>query len=113
MVRRRRDSQSRLQFRMRTACAWCGKYVTEDTPVYSRGGKLQPGVDLSAYAGQVITMRLASHRKTLLLAITGLGSEARREGYDYIFMICSHECGDELAEALRQERKLLEAILPG
>ena len=44
-------------------------------------------------------VRLVHSGKIVLLAVTGLDSEARREGYDFMYMTCSEPCARSLKSA--------------
>jgi hypothetical protein len=103
MIKRQRNSPGRLLFRMQTTCAWCGKYIHPDTPVFSRGGTFPPGSDMTALAGQIAPIRFVNLKKSLLVSFPALDSQAKREGNDFVFLVCSPSCGDELAEAIRTE----------
>jgi len=48
-------------------------------------------------------MRLEKHGRTLLVAVSALDSPAKREGHDFVFIVCSERCGDDLAAALAAE----------
>jgi hypothetical protein len=89
--------------RFQSTCGWCGKRIPENTPVYGGGGKARPGVDLSAHAGHVLAIRLVGAAKTVLVAVTGADSEARREGNDFVYMACSMECATAMKQALQDD----------
>ena len=48
-------------------------------------------------------MALLSVDKTVLVAVTGLDSEAKRRGHDLMFMTCSDECGEKLRRAVEED----------
>jgi len=89
-----------------TTCSWCGKTIPPDTEVFGGGGKVRPGVDLSSKAGQVMPLYLAGPDKTVLVAVTGADSEARRDGHDFVYMTCSAACGERLRAAFQGEIEL-------
>jgi hypothetical protein len=43
--------------------------------------------------------------------VTADGSQAKMDGWDLIFMVCSEECGGELKEMLEAEGDLFEEIM--
>ncbi len=102
MKRRKRKSED-LVHRFETTCGWCGRHVPPDTPVFGGTAKARPGVDLTAHMGRVLSMCLASADKTVLVAVAGLDSEARREGYDFVYMTCSKSCARNLQTALERD----------
>jgi len=73
-------------------CAWCGKHIPDDTPVFAFGAKSRPGVDLSEYEGRAIEITIVARRKSVPMMVTSADSEAKREGKDFMFMVCSEEC---------------------
>jgi hypothetical protein len=87
----------------RSTCGWCGKTIPPDTEVFGGGGKVRPGVDVTPQAGQVMALYLAGPDKTVLVAVTALDSDARREGYDFVYMTCSADCGNRLRAAFQGE----------
>jgi hypothetical protein len=86
-----------------TTCGWCGRNFPPDKEVFGGGGKARPGFNVAANAGQVIAVHLAGPNKTVLVAVTGLDSEARRHGDDFMYMTCSEACARSLKTALESE----------
>jgi hypothetical protein len=74
--------------------------------VFGGGGKARPGIDLSAHAGHVLPVYLVGLDRTVLVAVTGLDSEARREGHDFVYMTCSAACARSLKAAFEGEIEL-------
>jgi hypothetical protein len=103
---KKRKNKRSLADRFQSTCGWCGKTIPSDTEVFGFGAKARPGVDLSGKAGQVLPMYLAACDKTVLGAVAGLDSDAKREGNDLVFMTCSAACANLLRTALQGEIKL-------
>jgi hypothetical protein len=102
-MKRRKKKPEDLTERFQTRCGWCGRAIPADAPVFGGGGKARPGVDLSEKAGQVILVRLLVARKTVLVAVSGVDSQARREGRDFVYMTCSEFCGRQLHDAFQTD----------
>ena len=91
-MKRRKKQPDDLTRRFQTTCGWCGRAIPPNTEVFGGGCKARPGIDLSAHAGHVLPVYLVGQDKTVLVAVTGLGSEARRAGHDFVYKTCSATC---------------------
>jgi hypothetical protein len=105
-MNRRKKKAPDLAARFRSTCGWCGRRIPPDTEVFGGGGKVRPGVDLAPHAGQVLPLYLAGPEKTVLVAVAGPDSDARREGHDFVYMTCSRSCGERLRAAFQGEIEL-------
>lgn len=94
-----------------TTCCWCDKRIGENQEVLALGCKKRPGVDISKYEGGIMSVTIASIGKTIWAIVPSADSDARREGKDFMFTLCSDECGDQLKETLEIEKDLGELIL--
>jgi predicted nucleic acid-binding Zn ribbon protein len=84
-------------------CAGCGSRITEENEVFGVGAKFRPGVNLSDYEGHCIEITLLSREKPIAMMVTVTGSDAKRDGKDGMFLVCSEQCGVKLKELLRNE----------
>ena len=84
-------------------CTWCRKQITEESEVFGMGVKLKPGVNLSEYEGHCVQIDLTSREKAVSMLVPMQGSEAREEGNDGIFLLCSKACGNQLKATLEGE----------
>ena len=105
-MKRRKKKSIDLDERFQTTCGWCGQRIPPQTEVYGGGGRARPGIDLTAHAGQVLPLYLVRHDKTVLVAVAALESDARRDGYDFVYMTCSEACGRSLKAAFEGEIEL-------
>ncbi len=105
-MKRRKKKTDALLRRFQTTCAWCGRKIPPDVEVFAGTGKARPEIDLTAHMGRVLRVRLATLDKTVLVAVAGLDSEARREGYDFVYMTCTEACAQSLKDAFEDEIKL-------
>ncbi len=102
-MKRRKKRPDDLARRFQTTCGWCGRKIPPDTEVFGGGGKVRPGIDLTVQAGQVLPVPLIGPDKTVLVAVPGLESEARRDGHDFVYMTCSEACARSLKNAFEGE----------
>ena len=84
-------------------CAWCQNSISEDAEVVGVGAKLKPDVDLSEYESHCIQISLVSEEKPIYMMVTAQDSEAKKEGSDAMFLLCSIECGKKLKHVLAKE----------
>jgi hypothetical protein len=62
-----------------------------------------PGIDPSLVQGKVIEIVLESAGKHVLAAVSAFDSNAKKEGNDLMFMVCSEACGRQLQTAVARE----------
>jgi len=93
-----------------TTCSWCGFKIGSDGPIYSIGCKKRPGVNISKYEGQIMPVKMATLGKTIWAIVPPAESDARKAGNDFLFTLCSEDCGDKLKEALDLEKEIGELI---
>ena len=84
-------------------CAWCQNHISDDTEVLGVGAKLNPDVDLSEYESHCIQISLVSEEKPVYMMVTAQGSEAKKEGKDGLFLLCSEAWGEKLKNVLAKE----------
>ncbi len=87
-------------------CAWCHSQINDQMEVLGLGAKLNPEVDLSDYESHCIQIGLVSEEKPVYMMVTAQGSEARNNGNDGMFLICSEKCGKKLKGVLENEISL-------
>ena len=87
-------------------CAWCKSPIYEDMEVFGFGAKLRPDVDVSEYESHCIEIVLISEQKPVYMLVTAQGSEAKSEGKDGMFLVCSKRCGQKLKDVLEKEISL-------
>ncbi len=87
-------------------CAWCQNQINDHMEVLGLGAKLSPDADLSEYESHCIQIILVSEEKPVYMMVTAQGSEARNNGNDGMFLICSERCGKKLKSVLEKEISL-------
>ncbi len=93
-----------------TRCAWCRAYIDENSEVFGLGVTLRPDTDLSQYESHCIELELLSEAKSVVMLVTQKASQARKEGKDGMFMVCSQKCADRLKETLAEDLSLGKLI---
>ena len=94
-------------------CAWCGMEIDEEAEVYGLGAVFCQDVDLSEYESQVIELKMLTGNRIVPMIIAAKASDAKKAGYDAMFMTCSNECANEMRETLLEEKSIgdiLESI---
>ena len=94
-------------------CAACRGTINELTEVLGLGAKLKPDVDLSEFESHCIEIDLISEEKPVYMMVTVQGSEAKNDGKDCMFLVCSESCGKKLKKVLEKEissGKMFETI---
>ena len=91
-------------------CAWCEKKIPDDTPVFGMGARMRAGADLSAFEGAGVRMTLVTKNRTVMAIVPPPDSDARRDGYDFMFMTCSEACAAELQSTMNAEIALGNAL---
>ena len=97
-------------------CAWCQSQINETMEVFGFGAKLQPDIDLSEYESHCIEIDLVSKEKSVYMMVTVQGSDAKSDGNDCMFLVCSEGCGKKLKNVLEKEialGKMFEAVRRG
>lgn len=85
-------------------CAWCDRVIDPDEEVFGCGAKAMPGIDLRDREGKTIPLFLALIRRTVPAIVVPSDSQAKKDGNDLYFVICSERCGRELKEALQRDK---------
>ena len=81
-------------------CTWCQQEIKDHMEVVGLGAKLMPDVDLSEYESHCIQINLVSEEKPVVMMVTAQGSEAKIDGNDGMFLVCSEGCGEKLKSVL-------------
>lgn len=89
--------------RFQAECGWCGRAIGEDDPVIAVGARVYEGIDLSLVEGKVIELAFTVSNKTVLVGVAGFDSDAKAEGNDMVFMVCSDACGRQIQSAFADE----------
>lgn len=90
-------------------CAWCGNFIPEEGDVFAVGAKLKCPIGFTGVDNDTgyVMFVLIGEKKVPVIA-TAEGSEARNDGNDWLFIVCSKRCGLELKSALEREKEIVE-----
>ena len=94
-------------------CAWCGSKIDDYMEVFGFGAKFKPDFDLSEYESHCIQIDLVSEEKPVYMMVTVEGSDAKKDGNDGMFLVCSEGCGNKLKKVLEKEisvGKIFESV---
>ncbi len=91
-------------------CTWCGKNIPKGSEIFSLGAKVKANIDLRKQSGQVMQILLARSEKTVCAIVPTNDSQAKKEGNDVLFAICSRDCGHALKKALQEELDIFDQL---
>ena len=91
-------------------CAWCMKKFKEGKEVFGLNVTFAEGIDFSREEGLITQLHLASRNTSVPMIVVANGSEAKSEGIDGIFPVCSQKCGDKMKEAIAQEIAMFKEV---
>jgi hypothetical protein len=92
-------------------CACCGSKIRSGAEVYGLGVKLKAELEYQGGVERRTAVHLPVKDKTLECMATADGSQAKMEGWDLIFILCSEKCGEEIKGLLEEEKDLFEEIM--
>ena len=96
-----------------SACACCRKEITDETDIVDLGIELMRDVDLSPYESHCIEIELTSESLLVHMMVTATNSDAKQEGKDGLFLLCSQACAENFKQILQDESdqgKLIQTI---
>jgi hypothetical protein len=107
MVKKRRKTSKH-----QNKCAWCGALISDEDEVFALSAIANPFYkkQLKRREGQILPIHLVLTEKVVDAIVVAEDSQAKSEGYDFIFMLCSEACAMNLKEALLQEKTLIQKI---
>ena len=92
-------------------CAYCERKMRSGVDVYGLGVKLKEELEYPGTVGRTMTVHLPVQGRELECMVTADSSQAKLEGWDLIFMVCSEKCGAGLKALLEEEKDLFEEIM--
>jgi hypothetical protein len=79
------------------------KKIKDDKPVFGLSVKFAEGVDFSNSEGTIIQIKLRTRNTSVPMIVTASDSEAKYQGADGIFAICSERCGEKMKDTITKE----------
>ncbi len=96
-----------------STCACCQKEITDETDIADLGIQIKPGIELSEYESHCIELELTPESRPVNMMVTATRSDAKEEGKDGLFLLCSPSCADKFKQILQDEidqGELIKAI---
>ncbi|XID94933.1 hypothetical protein ACF3MZ_10625 [Paenibacillaceae bacterium WGS1546] len=84
------------------------KKIGEDKECFGLGVKFVDGVDFKEKEGTITSVFLLSRKTSVPMIVVTEDSEAKREGQDGIFTLCSDKCGIKMKKTINNELKLFK-----
>ncbi|WP_010530123.1 hypothetical protein [Lentibacillus jeotgali] len=84
-------------------CAWCMKKIGDNEPLHAIDVKFAEGIDYSDEEGEIVQVYLNSRQTSVPMIVTTADSEAKKNGQDGLFAVCSKACGEKMKTALTKE----------
>jgi hypothetical protein len=91
---------------MSLRCSWCMKKIQEDKPCFGLNVKFREDVNFKENEGTIISLHLMTRNTSVPFIVVASDSDAKRNGIDGIFAVCSEKCGGKMKETLSKEIKL-------
>ena len=86
-----------------SCCTWCNKSLINEESVLSVNIKAGEGSNFTKFEGQFVSISLSEENKKVYAFVTTEDSQARKDGYDLLFIVCSESCQENLKKALKNE----------
>lgn len=82
------------------------RLIKEDKPCYGLNVKFKEEFEIADDDGRIMSIYLATRNTKVPFIVVAKNSEAKREGIDGIFAICSEKCGMKMKETINKELSL-------
>ncbi|MFB4168296.1 hypothetical protein [Virgibacillus sp. JSM 102003] len=84
-------------------CAWCMKKIADDQPLHALNVKFADGIDYSDQEGEIVQVYLTSRGTSVPMIVATADSEAKENGGDGLFALCSETCSEKMQTTLAKE----------
>ncbi|MGP4074701.1 hypothetical protein [Halobacillus sp. K22] len=84
------------------------KKIKENKEVFGLSAKFHEGVDYSDKEGTITQIWLDTRNTRVPMIVTSKDSEAKKEGADAMFALCSEKCGKKMKETLNKEISIIK-----
>ncbi len=91
-------------------CSWCNSEIPAASDVFAVGAKLKEGIQVVTGEGEpaAALFNVMVGGRSVTAIVAAADSEARSQGNDLLFIVCSKECAEDLSRALESERETIE-----
>jgi hypothetical protein len=86
-----------------SSCACCRREITDETDIIDLGIQVNPNIDLSDYESHCIEIELTSESQPVHMLVAAAHSDAKQEGKDGLFLLCSQTCADSFKRTLQNQ----------
>jgi hypothetical protein len=104
------DRMGRKETRKLHLCAYCHRRIGDNCEVFGVKAKVKAAFSLANQQGHILDLDLLDGR-TLYAIVPTRDSEAKQDGADMLFMVCSEKCGRDLKRDLEADKSLIEEVL--
>ncbi|MGP4106764.1 hypothetical protein [Virgibacillus sp. L01] len=94
-------------------CAWCMEKIADDQPLHALNVKFADGIDYSDQEGEIVQVYLNSRGTSVPMIVTTADSEAKKNGGDGVFAVCSETCGEKMRTTLKKEIDTFKSFSAG
>ena len=84
-------------------CCWCNREMREDSERFSINTKFRDPKDYQKNAGRIVEFYVPTVDRAILALAVTRDSEAKKQGHEIMFVVCSERCREELSAALRED----------
>jgi hypothetical protein len=84
-------------------CSWCMKKIKDDRECFGLSVKFVEGVDFKKEEGTITSVFLLSRNTSVPMIVVAEDSEAKKQGQDGIFVLCSDKCGLKMKKTINEE----------
>ena len=84
------------------------KKISDDKPVFALSAKFAEGVDYNQSEGRIIQIGLRTRNTSVPMIVTGVESDAKLQGIDGVFSLCSEKCKKKMKETLSNELEVFK-----
>jgi hypothetical protein len=89
-------------------CSLCMKKINEDKECFGLSVKFVKGVNLKQDEGTIKSIYLTTRNTSVPMIVVAEDSEAKKQGQDGIFVLCSDKCGVKMKKTINEEINLFE-----
>ena len=84
-------------------CCWCNREMRDDSERFSINTKFRDPKDYRKNAGKIVEFYVPVVDRSIMAFAVTPDSEAKKQGYEIMFVICSERCREELSAGLRED----------
>ena len=84
-------------------CAWCRNKLNQNSEAFGLGAKVKSGSDIFTYKGKSVLLTIVSEDRNVPMMVAADGTDAKNDGNDVMFLLCSEKCGIKMKAALERE----------